>query len=383
MIKINRSFDKDNTDHVEVCQTEPYIVFTINNEEFGVDAKKVLELVKYMTPLTIPNNFINVCGMSVFRGKIIPIIDLRIVFGLEHVSYDKNTVTIIVESSVSEFGIIAERIIDINYFPITSIKNVTTLNFGEKTKYLKSVANLGGHLILLLDLEKMIEPKPKQSVFEGPVQTQVSSQLETSSTILEPEKISDNSYLIDPKECEDLIKATESIPEQTEGKNLPLTLEDKISNELNVISESLIDSAKIETILDELDSENQGQKEILYSMEENLIDSFPLDNSSEAQNSLKTDDTLNDVLKAEQVAEILQSLEADLNLDLPDNLKTDTEKGFIPNQPDQTLSDEVIEDILKELEVEAQSGVIELPPDNDNQIIKIDHVEPPKEKFND
>ncbi|MGE5606972.1 MAG: chemotaxis protein CheW, partial [Bacteroidota bacterium] len=153
MLKISHSIENFSTGHTEVKQTEPYIIFTVDNEEFGIEALKVLELVNYMAPLKMPSNFVNVQGMASYRGKIIPIIDLRKIFGLEPIGYDDATVTIVVES-VRIFGITAERVLDLEFIPVISIKNIKAFNFGDKTKYLKSVANFGDRLVLLLDLDK-------------------------------------------------------------------------------------------------------------------------------------------------------------------------------------------------------------------------------------
>lgn len=322
MIKINHSVEIDNLDQYELRQTEPYIIFTINSEEFGIEAANVLEMIKYMPPLLMPNNFINVCGMSVFRGKILPIIDLRRIFGLEGIAYDNKTVTIMVKSAVSNFGIIAERVLDINYIPVTSIKTVTALNLGAKTKYLKSVANIEGRLILLLDPEKMIESKQDRSVLKEPVpgeepigfnnpssylkaeanpennlgnaeipvaylKTVDFQDLQPSEAGLElknepiepseeiaipitqlekstPRSVEPSSYLIDPKELEDLLKQAEVKPEQKEELDFELTPDTAGSSEpieTGSRPSDLMEPRRIEAILSELERENQGENE--------------------------------------------------------------------------------------------------------------------------
>lgn len=165
MLSISQSNQKKfSTGYSEVKQSEAYIIFTVDNEEFGIEAQKVLELVNYIVPIKMPNDFANVQGMASYRGRIIPIVDLRMVFGLEPIDYDDNTVTIVVRSKVNDFGITAERVLDLDYIPLTAIKKVNAFNFGEKTKYLKSVANLVDRLVLLLDLDKMVEIKEAQQI---------------------------------------------------------------------------------------------------------------------------------------------------------------------------------------------------------------------------
>ncbi|NLW46706.1 MAG: hypothetical protein GXY86_05165 [Firmicutes bacterium] len=228
MIKINHSVMEDSSGAVKESRTEPHVIFRVNTEEFGVEAKKVLELVKYMPPLSITNNYYNAFGMTVFRGKMVPIVDLRMVFGLEQPAYNDHTVIIMVESMISDFGIIAEQVMDLSYFPVTSIKTVASYNLGEKTEYLKSVANIDGRLILLIDPEKMLELKQEQpgleTVVQYPAKLEMSSIAEgapsiagVEETIPEVNQMGDEkpaAYLVDQQELDDLLKELEPKPEE-------------------------------------------------------------------------------------------------------------------------------------------------------------------------
>lgn len=458
MLKIGHSVENYHTSHTEVKQTEPYIIFIVDNEEFGVEAQKVLELVKYMTPLKMPNNFVNVHGMTIFRGKIIPIVDFRTIFGLEPVAYDENAVTIVVESSISDFGITAERVLDLNFVPVASIKKVTTYKFGEKTKYLKSVANFDEHLILLLDLDKIIETKPSPTAFEGPVQSESFTKVETPSCFseikkddqsqsisgkisggtpalgipLEDSKVSQatdsppqllenqiepvredtritqpegseaeckksSSYLIDPKELEDLLNGVTPKPEpgvkesinfenlqpQLPAETDQLSLKGTGSVAKNdQISTSSMDPTEIENILTKF----EWGKKVTNESSDRIGANF--DNQSDPtlskeQVSLESINASDGILKPEQIEEVLSSLKSDLVVNFPEDLfqmKTATENTINSDQTGRGLSDEVIEGILRELDAESQMGLKETLSGNDNQSIKLARIEAPEEK---
>lgn len=438
MLKIRHSIEKDNTGHTEVKQTEPYIIFTVNNEEFGVEVQRVLELVKFTAPLKMPSNFINVYGMTIFRGKIIPIIDLRIIFGLEPVEYDANTVTIVVESSLSAFGVIAERVLDLNLVPVTSIKKVTAFNLGEKTKYLKSVANFGERLILLLDIDKMIETKRTQTTFEEPVQSQSFTKdkmpavfleiegddritgnifareftpdlslddsidlqaIDTTTKLTEHPKESEedkpitqpeesqvvselsSSYLIDPKELEELLNEITSKPEpKAESKLLPLEEIDYVSSRLSTRE---VDPMEFEGVLAEPEREDEEEDQTAYQFGAEFDKGSPPEDLNKVNPIPSSESQIDGVLEPEQVEEILSYLESDLTLDLSEDFlrkKTIGEISIDPNQTKQGLSDEIIESILNELEDELQSGLKGSSSNNGNQIIKLDHAKNPGEK---
>lgn len=400
MLKISHSIENFSTGQIEVKQTEPYIIFMVENEEFGVEALKVLELVNYIAPLEMPNKFANVQGMASYRGKIIPIVDLRKIFGLEPIRYDDNTVTIVVESG-SVFGITAERVLDLNFIPLTSIKKVNAFNFGEKTKYLKSVANFGERLVLLLDLDKMIETEKKQPVFEDPNLFKSSTQVEAYDGLHEikldirsiPENIvvpdqaadlvlddpkdrpaeaipelligtgpvedipilSDTSqvvqgrqadYLIDPKELEDLLNG---IPKTGQEEKLPLANELE-SNEPKAPEDAdgqdnYLDMAEVEN-KEELKMESGETKD--SDLQPEII--------SSVQTNMNSENPGEGILEPEQIAKILSGLESDSTMELPDDLfRLQTTPEIVnTNQMEECLPDEVIEAVLKDLETQSQ-----------------------------
>lgn len=96
---------------------ERYLSFVIDNENYCIDILKVKELLGMttITPLPKTDNFIK--GVINLRGQIIPIIDLRLKFGLEEIPYTKQTGIIIVEVSFSGegmlMGIIVDRILEV------------------------------------------------------------------------------------------------------------------------------------------------------------------------------------------------------------------------------------------------------------------------------
>lgn len=370
MLKISHSIKKHHTGHdVEAKQTEPYIIFTVDNEEFGAEAQKVLELVKYTAPLKMPNNFANVHGMTIFRGKIIPIIDLRMIFGLEPVSYDNNTVTIIVESKIA-FGITADRVLDLNFIPVNSIKKVSAFNFGEKTKYLKSVANFGEHLILLLDLDKMIETKLLER--QTRLVEEDTQRARPKKSQVEPGQ--SPSYLIDPKELEDLLNGIAPKAEQKADERLAKELEFSESELLNGSGNEddhldiveAIQSPRLESNqsglnpgrLDEADADFEN------SLPHPLIETDPTVLLEETGSAAKNDQLATGLVGPMKLEEILFELEREK--------ESEKEPGG--------LSDEAIEDILKELETDSQSGLKEASSGNGNQSLTFGQIKVSQEK---
>jgi purine-binding chemotaxis protein CheW len=132
------------------------MIFNLGYEEFGIEVLKVQEIIRFIKPVKVPKAPDCVDGVINFRGDIIPILNLRRIFGLEPLNYDEFTVIIIVKSGEKTFGMIVDSVSDIITIPEANIQP-SEFSSKEKTKYLKAMARLENRLILMLDLERVVD----------------------------------------------------------------------------------------------------------------------------------------------------------------------------------------------------------------------------------
>ncbi|MGE5606941.1 MAG: chemotaxis protein CheW [Bacteroidota bacterium] len=143
----------------ELVETEEYaqqITFSIDNEEYGVDALRVQEIIRYLTPVKVPNAPESIQGVINFRGEVIPVVDLRKTFGLNPLEIDQYTVIVILETEGKIFGIVVDRILDMVNIPLSKINDSSVGNSQANRKYLKAMIKFDNRLILILDLEKIL-----------------------------------------------------------------------------------------------------------------------------------------------------------------------------------------------------------------------------------
>jgi purine-binding chemotaxis protein CheW len=133
------------------------LLFLIGSEEFGVDALRVQELIRYTSPVKVPNAPPSVQGVINFRGEVIPVLDMRTIFQLESGNYNDFTVIIVVETNGKIFGLIVDRVLDIISFSEDNIQPTPEFSSKEKTKYLQAMGKIGNRLILMIDLEKVVD----------------------------------------------------------------------------------------------------------------------------------------------------------------------------------------------------------------------------------
>ena len=138
-----------------------YLTFTLAEEEYGVGILKIKEIIG-MIPITpVPKTPKFVKGVINLRGKVIPVIDLRLRFGMEELEYTERTCIIVVEIE-GRAGIILTGIVVDAVSEVLNIKGEdmeSTPTFGAKldTQYILGMAKMEGGIKILLDIDQVLD----------------------------------------------------------------------------------------------------------------------------------------------------------------------------------------------------------------------------------
>lgn len=135
------------------------IVFQLNKEEYGVDILQVRSIEKLQAITRVPKapHFVN--GVINLRGIITPVIDLRKRFALEEGDETEETRIIIVHVAESDVGLIVDSATDVLDIPEDAIEPPADIVGGVKAEYLRGVAKLENRLLIMLNLEKVLNPE--------------------------------------------------------------------------------------------------------------------------------------------------------------------------------------------------------------------------------
>ena len=134
-----------------------YVSFNLDEEEYGIEVLLVQEITRYHKPTKVPNANMIVQGVINFRGKVIPLIDMRAKFGLSVKEYDNFTVIIVLEIKSKTVGLIVDRVYDIVSLSENNIQLADEDFIHDlKAEYLKGMGKLGDRLILLLEPDKIL-----------------------------------------------------------------------------------------------------------------------------------------------------------------------------------------------------------------------------------
>lgn len=137
-----------------------YLTFTLGNEEYGIGVIKVKEIIGMMPVTPVPRTPDFVLGVINLRGKVIPVIDLRLRFDMESVEYTDRTCVIVVEiespSGPVMVGIVVDSVSDVLNIKEEDIEADLTFGTSLDTEYIFGMAKLESGLKILVDIDKVL-----------------------------------------------------------------------------------------------------------------------------------------------------------------------------------------------------------------------------------
>jgi purine-binding chemotaxis protein CheW len=139
-----------------------YLTVNLAHEEYGIDILSVREI-RGWTPVTrIPQSPHYVLGVLNLRGAIVPVIDMRLRFGLAREEYNATTVTVIVTVAGRQFGVVVDAVSDVIDVAGDAMRPVPDMGTTVDTEYLKGLTAVGERMVLLLDADKLLQPQDAQ-----------------------------------------------------------------------------------------------------------------------------------------------------------------------------------------------------------------------------
>ncbi len=153
---MNNTTNKDIYRSLNINESNQYVTFTIDDEIYGVDVLKVYEIVG-MTKITyVPNSMNYMKGVIDLRGRVIPVVDMRLKFNMDEREYDDITVILIVEVMDKLIGMIVDTVSDVIGLPEGSIQDTPHFSAKIDSDYISGIGRNNGDLIILIDVDKIL-----------------------------------------------------------------------------------------------------------------------------------------------------------------------------------------------------------------------------------
>ena len=139
-------------------QKGKYMIFKSGNEYFGLEIQYVQQIIQYQTVTKIPETEDYIKGLINLRGRIIPVVDVRLRFKQEPFEYNDRTCIIVINVKSTVVGLIVEKIAEVVEIKEENILPPPTIGRVDKAhhKYVYGIGKVGDTVKLLLDPDKLL-----------------------------------------------------------------------------------------------------------------------------------------------------------------------------------------------------------------------------------
>ena len=133
-----------------------FLTFFLAGEEYGLEILKVQEIIGIMDITPVPRSPDYIRGVINLRGKVIPIVDLRLRFGMEQAERTSETCIIVVEANRVQTGIVVDQVSEVLNIASGEIEDTPAFGSEVQTDYILGIGKADGRVKLLLDIDRVL-----------------------------------------------------------------------------------------------------------------------------------------------------------------------------------------------------------------------------------
>ncbi len=141
-----------------------FLTFSLGQEEYGIEILRVQEIKGYTAITPIPNTPNHIKGVMNLRGTVIPVVDLRIKFGLADAEVNRFTVVIVVTVGDRVVGLVVDAVSDVLDVAASELVPAPEMGAGVDTSFLTGMAKSEDRLISLLAIERVVGEQVPEAV---------------------------------------------------------------------------------------------------------------------------------------------------------------------------------------------------------------------------
>jgi len=143
----------------EIKEATQHLTFKLDDEVFAIDISTVREVLEFSTVTKVPRTPDFMCGVINLRGGVVPVVDLRLKFGMAEAEKTVNTCIIIVEVSVdgesTVLGALADSVQEVHDFEADQIEPAPKIGTKLNTDFIKGMGKRDDQFIMILDIDKV------------------------------------------------------------------------------------------------------------------------------------------------------------------------------------------------------------------------------------
>lgn len=154
---VNPTIDTTTETVEESFSSEKFLTFVLEDEEYGIEILRVREIIGMMTIAPVPQSPMELKGIINLRGKIIPVFDLRLIFGMSERDHDNETCIIIVDTSNHQLlGIVVDTVSEVMNVNGNEIETGNDLSKKINTNFILGISKVKEKIRILIDIDKVL-----------------------------------------------------------------------------------------------------------------------------------------------------------------------------------------------------------------------------------
>ncbi len=155
-----------------ITETTQYLTFKLEGEIFALDISKVREVLDFTTVTKVPKTPAFMRGVINLRGNVVPVVDMRLKFGMSKTEKTVNTCIVIAEISIEGetalLGALADSVQEVVDFEPEQIEPAPRIGTKLRTEFIKGMGKRNDDFVILLDIDKVFTSE-ELSMVQGSV----------------------------------------------------------------------------------------------------------------------------------------------------------------------------------------------------------------------
>jgi len=145
-------YDDDDED----TQKGKYLTFTVGREDYGIEICHVTEIIGIQKITDVPDLPGYIKGVINLRGKVIPVMDVRLRFRMPEREYDDRTCIVVVNMGGTAVGLVVDTVREVADIPESQIELPPEVSQSSSQRYIRGLGKIGDEVKILLDVERLV-----------------------------------------------------------------------------------------------------------------------------------------------------------------------------------------------------------------------------------
>lgn len=153
MTDLEDLLDEDDIDAL----TSKYLIFGLSERHYGLEIRYITEIIGLQAFTEVPDMPSFVKGVINLRGKVIPVVDVRLRFGMASVEYNDRTCIIIISINQELFGLIVDAVKEVVVIPQDKCEDPPRFGEVEGARFVRAIGKTGEGVSMLLNVENLVK----------------------------------------------------------------------------------------------------------------------------------------------------------------------------------------------------------------------------------